>query len=236
MHDDNNMGLLYSIYDLVFDPLPTSARFNNLTGQELGRLTVLGFKRMPNGKSGWYCSCSCGNLKLIDAYNLSKRITNSCGCLAIELNIKRCTTHGHCSRGVKSPEYRSYRHAKHRCNNPNNLAYDDYGGRGIKFLFDSFEQFLDELGVKPSPEYSIDRIDNDGNYERGNVRWATLDMQASNKRSNRNVEIDGKTQTISRWCDGDKNRKERAYARIDRLGWCDQCAVLNEEGDNCPHR
>jgi hypothetical protein len=83
-----------------------------------------------------------------------------------------------------SPEYRAYNSAKNRCTNPNNKQWEDYGGRGIKFLFSSFEQFFTELGTKPEPKrkYVLDREDNDGNYEPGNVRWLTTAASALNQR------------------------------------------------------
>jgi hypothetical protein len=88
--------------------------------------------------------------------------------LQVEETITRSTIHGQAAKG-KSTEYKSYQHAKHRCNNSENPAYDQYGGRGIKFLFDNFDHFLSELGFKPSSGHSLDRINNDGNYEPGNV-------------------------------------------------------------------
>jgi len=81
-----------------------------------------------------------------------------------------------------TPEYRAYKAARTRCNNPNTEQWRDYGGRGIKFLFTSFEQFLAELGSKPSPKHTLDRINNDGHYAPGNVRWATRHEQKINQR------------------------------------------------------
>jgi hypothetical protein len=79
-------------------------------------------------------------------------------------------------------EYHAYIGARSRCRNPKNDSYDKYGGRGIEFRFSSFEQFFAELGPRPGPEYSVDRIDNEGHYEMGNVRWATLSEQNLNRR------------------------------------------------------
>jgi hypothetical protein len=94
------------------------------------------------------------------------------------------TRHGHHRNRKMSSEYSSWFNAKQRCTNPKRECYKDYGGRGIKFLFDSFEAFYKELGPKPLPKhlYSVHRIDNNGNYEPGNVKWATRREQAAHQR------------------------------------------------------
>lgn len=110
----------------------------------------------------------------------SSRRTYSCGCWAKEKDI----THGACVGG-KSVEYISYIRAKMRCTNPNLDKFKYYGGAEIsptKFLFTSFEDWFAELGAKPGSKYSVDRINPFGNYEKGNVRWATPKEQANNKR------------------------------------------------------
>lgn len=89
--------------------------------------------------------------------------------------------HGQARNGAMTPEYAVYKAAKARCLNPRSVRWKDYGGRGIKFLFQSFEEFFAELGPRPSPSHSLDRKENDGNYERGNVRWATRAEQEANK-------------------------------------------------------
>jgi hypothetical protein len=81
-----------------------------------------------------------------------------------------------------TPEYDAYYSAKHRCNNPNNESFPRYGGRGIKFMFDSFEQWYEELGHRPTPQHSVDRIDNDSHYMIGNVKWSTKREQSLNQR------------------------------------------------------
>ncbi len=98
-------------------------------------------------------------------------------------NIK----HGQCRRGKVTPEHRAFRDAKQRCDNPNHARYADWGGRGIRFLFVSFEQFFAELGPRP-PGMTLDRINNDGNYEPANVKWSTRSEQSRNQRLGTNAQ------------------------------------------------
>lgn len=96
------------------------------------------------------------------------------------------TTHGHASNGKDTPEYRAWCAAKNRCRNTKDAAYSNYGGRGIECRFETFAEFLDAVGLRPSDKHSLDRYpDNDGHYEKGNVRWATRTEQNSNRRKPR---------------------------------------------------
>lgn len=90
--------------------------------------------------------------------------------------------HGHATGGFLTPEYMAYAAAKRRCNNPHNRSYRWYGARGIKFRFRSFLEFLKDVGNRPSKSHSLDRINNDAHYEKGNLRWATKKQQAQNRR------------------------------------------------------
>jgi hypothetical protein len=98
-----------------------------------------------------------------------------------------------------SPEYRAWVHIHSRCTDSNASDYPRYGGRGIMVCerWDSFENFLADMGPRPSAKHSIDRINNDGNYEPGNCQWATTIEQANNKRSNRRVTIGGQNKTVA---------------------------------------
>lgn len=98
-----------------------------------------------------------------------------------------------------TPEYRTWRAMKSRCNNPNNKRYATYGGRGIAVEFKSFDEFFSEVGPRPSPKHTIDRIDNDGNYAKGNVKWSTSLEQCRNRRNTATFTWNGKTQTLSQW-------------------------------------
>jgi len=109
-----------------------------------------------------------------------------------------CITHGQ----TCSFEYISWIGMFQRCNNPNDRGYSNYGGRGIKVCdrwFQSFENFLADMGKKPTPSHTIDRIDNDGNYTPENCRWATMQEQCRNRRNNRRITFQGKTLCIIEW-------------------------------------
>lgn len=152
--------------------------FRDLTGQTFNRLTVTG------GKTQWTCQCSCGNVTNVSTSNLTTGHVRSCGCYIREIAGKHAITHGESRNRKPSREFRSYHSAKERCTNPNQARFKDYGGRGIEFRFTSVEQFLDCVGRCPTSKHTLDRIDVDGHYEPGNVRWATQQEQQNNRRNN----------------------------------------------------
>ena len=160
-------------------------RILDLTGQRFSRLVALGNTMLTSsGSFIWQCKCDCGRLKMVSARNLKQGQTQSCGCLQGDLIRKRgAITHGH-HTGGPSPTYRSWVAAKSRCFNPNLDHYRYYGGRGITMCqewVDSFEAFLRDMGPRPEG-LTLDRIENDGNYEPENCRWATIQQQNNNQR------------------------------------------------------
>lgn len=153
-------------------------QIRNLSGQTFGRLVVLSFTRIKDHRAYWLCKCECGVEREFSGHNLAQRKIKSCGCIGKETLLKRNTTHG----GSYTAEYHSFQNAQGRCNNPKNPKYLDYGGRGIKFEYESFEQFLLDVGKKPTTQHSLERMDNGDNYRPGNCCWATKKEQANNRR------------------------------------------------------
>jgi hypothetical protein len=164
----------------------------DLVGQHFGELKVL--RRAGSSKTCgfavWECECSCGNTTTVTSANLRQGITKSCGHLRVEVTKKLKTKHGHRSREKgqrrSTPEYDAWCDMKKRCYNPNYDGFENYGGRGIRVRYvkwrKSFPVFFADIGHRPSYKHSLDRIDNDGHYEPGNVRWATAKQQARNRR------------------------------------------------------
>lgn len=180
-----------------FQAIPTIHNFQDFTGREFGRLTVLGHL----GKGKWLCRCCCGKEISCITNRLKIGKTKSCGCLRSDVSSTIRLKHGNKRKTFCSPEYTSWVKMKRRCLNSKDRAYHDYGGRGITICqrwIDSFEDFLADMRQRPKGR-SLGRIDNDGNYCPENCRWETTKQQARNKRDSRFFSVDGVTRHLQEW-------------------------------------
>lgn len=205
-----------------------------LIGEKKSMLTVIGFFTGKEGikvtRTFLSCKCDCGNLRNIsfsDFINKNK-INLSCGCQ----RLLRTSTQTLIDGRRKLPEYTVWAAIVQRCFNPRNTYYKHYGGRGITMCENwrrDFANFLKDVGKRPSAELSIDRIDNDGNYEPGNCRWATNKQQANNRRpkvvkikprkkkpANEKYTIKNTCQRVSMW----------SYIKGCRCDGCRECRRL----------
>lgn len=174
----------------------------DLEGQRFGRLTVLRIADRKDGVVRWTCLCDCGTTKDIRSQKLRIGSTRSCGCFQRDVaGTFNAILHGHASRGVRTPEYMAWMAMLARCRNPKHKEFKHYGGRGITVCerWLKFENFLEDMKLKPIPELSIDRKNNNGNYEPGNCRWATKEEQQSNRRNNKWIESGGERRTLAQW-------------------------------------
>jgi hypothetical protein len=191
-----------------------------------GRLQVL--YRGPNdskNKAQWYCQCVCGTTLLVRGASLLSGNTSSCGCLRKE--IRRQTLEGPALRYV--PEYEVWRHMKQRCMDPKHISYPNYGGRGITICerwLESFQNFLEDMGPRPTPQHSLDRFpDKNGNYEKSNCRWATPSEQTRNMRTNRMIMLDGHTACLADWL-LIKGLSKRTFHSRCQSGWTVERALM----------
>jgi len=165
--------------------------FIDLSGQQFGRWAVL--DRAPNNKlrkACWRVRCECGEERTVAGNNLRRGRTRSCGCLHVEVVAARLTTHGLAG----TPEYQALKAARLRCTSPTSRPFADYGGRGIEYrlpqnLGEAVRLLVEAIGPRPEG-MTLDRIDNEGHYEIGNLRWATPSEQNRNRRNQRREAIE----------------------------------------------
>lgn len=182
-----------------------------MKGKRYGRLVGLEYA----GGGYWLFQCDCGNIH--KANGAQVRIGNivSCGCYAKEY-LKSMSNNLAKHLKYKTPEYKAWQAMKCRCLHPSHPSYMNYGGRGITICErwqQSFENFLADMGQKPTPKHSLDRIDNDGGYCPENCRWATYKEQHNNTRKNVYLTHDGVTHSIVEWCDIYDIPRDIAYGR-----------------------
>jgi hypothetical protein len=194
----------------------------NLTGK-FGRWTVISEAKTIEGQTWFECQCECGTKREVRGSILKGRASLSCGCLQKDVMQKMKETHGKSYSQI----HNAWCAIKTRCNNTKNPNYQRYGGRGIKVCkewAESFEKFAADVGEPPSRKHSIERIDNQGNYEPGNCRWATKTEQARNRRTSHFIVINGEKHCLSEWLEIKGLNKSTFEGRI-RRGWTEQDAI-----------
>lgn len=173
----------------------------DLKEQRFGLLKVIRFHGMGHGtrkRPHWVCKCDCGNMHIASASNLQQGGVRSCGCLS-----KDGTRKGNYSHGLHGTAiFNTWKNMMSRCYDTSDASYIRYGGRGISVCreWHDIKKFVADVGHRPRSDLTLDRVNNDGNYELTNVRWATQLQQSNNRRSNRFHTFDGETRTQAEWC------------------------------------
>lgn len=197
--------------------------FKDIAGKRFGKLLVL--NRAPNKipcKTLWNVLCDCGTRKTVPSANLRSGQVKSCGCSRYE----KITLHGGAADHRKTREYSAWLGMRYRCEDSRLKCYKNYGGRGIKVCerWQSFPVFLSDMGCCPTG-CSLDRVDNNGNYEPENCRWATRKQQNRNRRGNRLIEINGVSKPLVDWTEQQGLDYMLVHARLFKLGWTPERAL-----------
>lgn len=202
----------------------------NLTGKSFGHLIVLSENGRHRKEAAWLCLCECGTEITLPGFRLRSGQTKSCGCLRNELIRKATTVHG---RADTKGSWRIWIDMRRRCERPNDSAFPRYGGRGIKVCerWSVFANFLEDMGEHP-PGMTLDRIDNNGNYEPSNCRWTTYSRNNRNKRNNHLLTIGDITRCIADWSDASGIAARTIWRRIS-LGWPSEAAVWQPTSLRC---
>lgn len=207
------------------EKLKEPRRREDLTGKKFNYLTAIKFveydEKSHNCK--WLFKCDCGNEKILGVGGVKSGNTKSCGCYNSQKASERATIHGK----NHTKEHRTWCNMRRRCRDAEN--YPDYAGRGITVCdrwAESFQNFLDDMGLAPTPKHTIDRINNNGNYEPSNCRWATRKQQNRNYSRNINIIINKETHCLKQWCEIYNKPYDLVYQRITKLGWNPVQALL----------
>lgn len=195
-------------------------------GQRFGAMTVVQCARLGRGHR-LVLRCDCGSDRSASLSRLE--YYQSCGCKKRELIGQKHRKHGHATNAGFTPEYIAWGSMVKRCTNPKARRYERYGGRGIRVCdrwLSSFAAFYGDMGRKPTPSHQLDRIDNDGDYEPGNVRWATPRDQARNTSRNHLLTLNGITQSIVEWSE-QTGIKQTTIRRRLKCGWTVEKALTS---------
>lgn len=172
----------------------------DLQGETFGQLSVIAKTGRTQKTVQWLCQCSCGTEHTTSTGNLMKGLVTSCGCLQRRITSERSKTHGEGTKATETTEHRIWRAMLRRCRNAKCAAFKDYGGRGITVCerWLQFSAFLEDMGRRPQGK-TLDRENNNGNYEPANCRWADRKTQAINSRHARMFTVNDRTMCLRDW-------------------------------------
>lgn len=210
----------YSKYCCQNCSASSKAFIRDINGEKYTRLLVIGYAGKKFGRHFWECLCDCGKTTSVDIYKLRNGTTRSCGCLSKEVHSVRCAKLNLKHGKSYTKEYSTWAGMRTRCLNVRSPSYPDYGGRGVKICsrWDTFQNFLADMGTAPSPQHSLDRIDNNGDYCLKNCRWATDFIQSNNRRNNLFVTFRGQRKALGIWCKELELNYQNTYRRIFKYG------------------
>lgn len=195
--------------------------YKDITGKKFGRLVVVGLSIIDKKRDYrvyWNCLCECGKKVVVRGDILRSYRTRSCGCL-LKSKVKygaESYLYKHGKTGTKI--YIAWKQIQSRCYNKKDSAYHNYGERGIKCEWETFEEFYKDMRDPPSKMHSIDRIDNNGNYSKENCRWATKKQQANNRRTCVLFTLEGKTKNLKEWSEHFNTPYKSVWWRV-KKGW-----------------
>lgn len=214
-------------------------KIKDLTGMKFGRLSVAGFEGSSHGTTFWLCKCDCGNTVTVKGSSLRIGGTRSCGCLFKEIHARRLSKHGESHTRL----HNVWSGMLQRCNDSKSGEYHRYGGRGIKVCEEwlSYVNFRDWALANgydkdaPPRECTLDRIDNDGNYEPNNCRWVSMREQSLNKSGLHLVTYRGVTMTLTQWSEKTGIKRHTLLYRL-KAGWDLDRAFTQKPPDVVPDR
>lgn len=197
----------------------TPVNEKNLLGQRFGRLVVIQKLPKKNNRGMWLCKCDCGNVKELSCNVLTCGKTKSCGCLQKDIAKKNKTKHN----GKYTRLYNTWLNIKRRCYNPSSKAFPYYGAKGIKMYdkwihdFSAFKDWAYKNGYNDT--LTIDRINNDGDYEPNNCRWVDMITQENNRTNNRHIYYNGNEYTLFDLSEISKVGYKTLHQRLYMYGW-----------------
>lgn len=188
----------------------------DLTGKTFGRWLVIERRGDIKGAAAWLCRCTCKTERVVGGQSLRLGTSTSCGCYHSENQSRLRTKHG----ASFTPEYTAWAHMMQRCLNPDNPEYSNYGARGITVCqrWQTAANFIADMGQRPSPKHTLERVNNDKGYSPENCIWDTQKNQCRNKRTNRPITWNNKTQLITDWSRELGGAKHSLSTRLSR-GW-----------------